>query len=271
MNPSTLTAVNYYKMAFLNQVVLVTGAGSGLGEAIALHFAKLSARLAVVDVDTKALNKSADNCEKACRTKVFRIPADLTKEQDVQNVVQKTKQQYGKIDVVVNCAGICREGGLLDPGAMEAYDAIEAINLRAVVSLTAAVAPVLAESKGCIIIISSVLGNMHAGNTIIYNTIKAGLSHFSKCAALELAPSGVRVNAILPGAVRTNLLKNFGKSPVESDKFFKICEKLTPMKRLVTPEEVSSLAAFLASEKATGITGSNYVMDAGFLLHVDRS
>lgn len=258
-------------MSFLNQVVLVTGAGSGLGEVISLHFAKLSARLALVDIDIKMLNKSADNCEKASRTKVFRIPADLTKEEDVQSVVQKTKQQYGKIDVVVNCAGIYRQGGILDSGAMETYDAIEAIHLRAVVSLTSTVAPVLVESKGCIVIISSVVAIMHVGNTIMYNTIKAGLSYFTKSVALELAPVGVRVNAILPGTVRTNLVINSGKSPAESEKFFKYCEKVTPLKRLVTTEEVSSMVAFLASEKAIGITGVNYVMDAGLSLHVDKS
>ncbi|XP_028174599.1 uncharacterized protein LOC114363156 [Ostrinia furnacalis] len=257
-------------MSFLNQVVLVTGAGSGLGEAIALHFAKLSARLSLVDVDSKSLNKSADNCEKVSKAKVFRITADLTKLEDVQNVVEITKKQYGKIDVVVNCAGICRSGGILDSGLMDSYDAIVSINLRAIVAMTSTVAPILAESKGNIVNISSVLGNIHAGNTLMYNTVKAGLSYFTKSAALELAPEGVRVNAVLPGSTRTNLLKNFGRSQAESDAFFKYCEKITPLKRIVTPEEVASTVAFLASEKAAGITGVNYVMDAGLSLRAEK-
>ncbi|XP_037296208.1 3-oxoacyl-[acyl-carrier-protein] reductase FabG-like [Manduca sexta] len=251
-------------MTFLNKIVLVTGAGSGIGEAISINFAKLSARLYLIDKNGDGLKKTAEVCEKLSRTKVFTAVADLADDDLVEKVINNAKKEFGRIDVVVNCIGICKRTTILDPNIIQVYDEVMKNNLRSIVRITNCVAPILIESQGCLVNISSVSAVLTSKELIVYCTSKAALNHFSKCVALELAPKGVRVNCILSGPVATNILINAGSSKEDSDAAWKGAKELAPLKQLVKADEVAELAAFLTSDKAKGITGSIYSVDSGY-------
>lgn len=249
-------------MSFINKVVLVTGASSGIGEAISLHLAKLSARLSLVDINAESLRKNADICEQITRVKVLVTVADLSKDGDIKKAVDNTIKEFGRIDVVINCAGIYKPGSILDTDLIEVFDNVLATNLRSVVYITNLTAPKLAETKGCIINISSITSAIGASQSIPYSAAIAALNHFTSSVALELAPKGVRVNSILPGIVKTNILENSGMSEEETDEYWNKASS-TPLSRIVKCEEVAELAAFLASDKARAMTGSSYRIDAG--------
>lgn len=251
-------------MPFLNKVVLVTGAASGIGEAAAVRFAKGSARLALVDIRGDLLKKSVENCEKISRTKVLSITADLTKEDDVKRVVETTVKQYGRIDVLVNCAGIEAVASIFDDNILETYDRVIGVNLRAVVALTNAAIPALIESKGNVVNVSG-----ESAKKILTSfpdpVSKAGLNHFTRCAALDLSPHGIRVNAVMPGTVETNLYANAGFPKATQDAILKKAGD-SPLKRKVKGEDVAELITFLASDAARSITGSTFSVDSGSLL-----
>lgn len=257
-------------MSFLNKVVVITGAASGIGVATAVHFAKLGARLTLLDINEENLKKTVEICEKLAKTKVFKIKVDVTNDESVKSAIESTVKQFGRIDVLVNCAGVfgrvTNPCNILDPNLMECYDKVIATNLRGIVAVTHYAAPALVEAKGSIINISSVSAIQSLGN-IAYTTSKASINHFTRCIALELAPKGVRVNAVMPGPVNTNILVNSGHFDKNaSNEFFKSQGRETPLGHLVPAEKIAEVVAYLASDKAVSITGVAYAVDAGTLL-----
>ncbi|XP_060801429.1 glucose 1-dehydrogenase-like [Amyelois transitella] len=252
-------------MTFINKVVLVTGAGSGIGEAIAKHFAKLSARLSLVDVNIKKLKKVAEACEKLSRTRVYISATDLTNDNDVKYFIENTVKEYGRIDIVVNCAAAYGSKRISDTNVIEEYDQLMAVNLRSIVSLANAVVPELIKSKGSMINISSTTASL-PNTSIGYSVSKAALSHFNRCIALELAQHGVRVNLITPGIVKTNIFSNAGISDNKTEYIWNKAASSSILKRIVKAEEVAEVAAYLASDKAIGITGVDYKIDCGVSL-----
>uniref|UniRef100_A0A2A4K9Z5 Ketoreductase domain-containing protein n=1 Tax=Heliothis virescens TaxID=7102 RepID=A0A2A4K9Z5_HELVI len=249
-------------MSFINKVVLVTGASSGIGEAVCLHFAKLSARLCLVDKDAENLKKTAEDCEKLSRAKVLTTVADLRIDEQVHKAVENTKNQFGRIDVVINCAGIYKHASLFDANLIEIYDDIISSNLRSIVYMTNCVAEELVKSKGNIINISSVSGVFQCA---LYKTAVAALNHFTASVASELASKGVRINSIAPGVVKTRILVNAGVDQEASEALWNDASA-APLKKLVKTEDVAELAAFLASDKAKAMTGCSYPVDAGLAI-----
>lgn len=160
-------------MSLINKVVVITGTASGIDQAITLHFAKLSARLYLIDNDGENLKKTAELCEKLSRTKVFAAVYDLRKDELVEKVVADTKKQFGRIDAVIDCVGIVKPSKILDPNAIDIYDVIIATNLRSVISMTNRVAPIFAESHGSLIYISSISAVLPTSETFAYNISKA--------------------------------------------------------------------------------------------------
>lgn len=262
-------AYHFRKMSFSNKVVVVTGAGSGIGKAISLSFANLSATLSLFDVNGENLEKCSKLCEKLSKVKVLKHVIDLQNDELVRKAVDDTIKVFSKIDVVVNCAGIYKVdgGAILNPKALDVFDQIMAVNLRAVVCLVTCVAPELIKSQGCIVNISSVSALIPSDTFFAYSVSKAAVCHFTKCAALELAPYGVRVNAVLPGGVETNILRaNAGVTIEQSHETMNAVKDASPLKRLITSEEVADLVVFLAGDGAKSITGSNYTIDSGLAL-----
>ncbi|KAI5633484.1 enoyl-(Acyl carrier protein) reductase domain-containing protein [Phthorimaea operculella] len=252
-------------MSFKNKVVLVTGAGSGIGAATAVLFAKEGADVAMVDKNEEKLDAVADKVA-TIGNKPCVIYADVSKDADVQRIVKETIANFGKLDVLINNAGFVNSGTILDGKIVEAYDAIMKVNVRAAIHLTTLAAPHLAATKGNIVNTSSAASMYVPVNSAInaYAISKAALDHFTRGAALELAASGVRVNSVNPGPVDTDLIKNAGVATKIGN--HSNHAQLTAFKRTLDPEEIADLIVYLASDKARGITGSNFVIDNGLLL-----
>ncbi|XP_068623372.1 3-oxoacyl-[acyl-carrier-protein] reductase FabG-like [Battus philenor] len=248
-------------MSFKDKVVFVSGASSGIGAATAIEFSKEGADVVIVARNESKMNKVASECE-AYGKKPLVIKADLSIEKEAEGAIDKTIETFGKLDILVNNAGILRYGCLLDGQILKAYDELMAINLRAAIHLTLLATPYLIKTKGNVVNISSVDGSSVVTPILVpYSLTKAALDHFTRGAALELAPHGVRVNAISPGPVYTDIYENGGSvHPIDNTNI------KTPLGTISDPVEIADLILFLSSEKAKAITGSNYITDNGYLL-----
>ncbi|KPJ13957.1 putative oxidoreductase [Papilio machaon] len=249
-------------MSFENKVVIVTGASSGIGSSTAVLFSKEKANVVLVGRNETKLNEVAA----LCVTKSLIVKADVSKEAEVKNIVEQTVKEFGRIDVLVNNAGFVRYGSVGMGNILSAYDEVMATNVRGVLHLTTLCVDHLIESKGNIVNISSIGGQIPPNKPLLmpYCISKAALNFITQSVALELGEYGVRVNAVSPGPVVTNILKNSGIP--ETDFSWKDFEASTLLKRVGEPEEIADLIMFLASDKAKSITGSNFVSDNGFLL-----
>ncbi|XP_045459455.1 3-oxoacyl-[acyl-carrier-protein] reductase FabG-like [Melitaea cinxia] len=246
-------------MSFKNKVVIVTGASSGIGAAAAKMFSDEGARVVMVGRNEKKLSAVAARCASP-----LVIRADVSKDDDAKRIINETVKKFGQIDVLVNNAGLTiNNGGLLGSDMMETFDAIMNINLRAVVHLTSLAAPHLIKTKGNIVNVSSIAGTIApiGPGLAAYYVSKAGMNHFTVCAAAELGVHGVRVNTVSPGPVRTDFFEN-AKSAIDIDTL----RPMTLLDRVSEPEEIADVILFLTSDRAKGITGSNYVNDNGMTI-----
>ncbi|MCA1623931.1 MAG: SDR family oxidoreductase, partial [Acidobacteria bacterium] len=166
------------------------------------------------------------------------------------------------IDILINAAGIILNG-TIENTSLDDWDKMMNINLRSLFFLTQKCVPHLEKTKGNIVNVSSVAGLRSFPNVLAYCVSKAALDQLTRCSALELAPKGIRVNAVNPGVVVTSLHKRGGMSDEDYEQFLKNSEKTHPLGRVGAPEEVAELIYFLASEKAAWITGATYEIDGG--------
>ncbi|XP_063620917.1 3-oxoacyl-[acyl-carrier-protein] reductase FabG-like [Cydia splendana] len=250
-------------MNFTGKVAIVTGAASGMGAATVKALAREGAKVALVDKDEENLKKVATQCEQH-GNKPLIIRADITKEEEVKAIVKETINRFGQLDILVNNAGIGGFISILDENLMESYDLIMDTNLRSMVHLTHLAVPYLIKTRGNIVNISSNAALRIFEGILAYSISKAGVDHFTRCVALDLAVHGVRVNAVNPGPTKTNIMKNAGLP--NADKAWEYWKDRTALKKVAEPEEVADLILFLASDKARSITGSTYVCDNGGLL-----
>ncbi|KAJ8731558.1 hypothetical protein PYW07_004722 [Mythimna separata] len=251
-------------MNFQDKVVIVTGGSSGIGAAIAIKFAEEGAKVAIVGRNKVKLDVVAKQCGNP-----LVIVADVSKDADVKRIIDETLKQFGKLDVLINNAGIAQSASIQADNAMAVFDNVISTNLRSVVHLTHLAAPHLVKTKGNIVNISSVAAvRVISSGSFSYCTSKAGLDHFSRSVAQELAESGVRVNTVNPGPVRTDIVENMGAPKDMQEAIFKQMLDMTALSRVSDPEEIADLVLFLASDKAKAITGSAFVTDNGMLLKV---
>jgi NAD(P)-dependent dehydrogenase (short-subunit alcohol dehydrogenase family) len=188
--------------------------------------------------------------------------ADLTETSQVDRLVSETIEHLGRIDVVVNAAGIIKNGTISDTSLQE-WDRMMEINVRSVFYMMHKCVPYLEKTKGNIVNISSVAGPRSFPNVLAYCVSKAAVDQLTRCAALELAPKGVRVNAVNPGVVVTNIHKRGGMDAEAYNKFLEHSKTTHPLGRVGTPDEVADLVYYLASDKASWITGATYEIDGG--------
>jgi NAD(P)-dependent dehydrogenase (short-subunit alcohol dehydrogenase family) len=247
-------------MNLSGKVAIVTGASSGIGAATAIMLCSEGARVALVGRNEEKLRNVSEKCANAGGKNLI-INADVSNEIHARRIINDTVNKFGQLDILINNAGILRHCSLSDHSDMKAYDEVMNVNMRAVFFLTSLAVPLLKETKGNIVNISSGAGVSALPTYISYSISKAALNHFGKVAANQLAPFGIRVNTVSPGPVRTDILDNAGMS---SD--WEKNGKGTPLRRFSEPEEIADVILFLASEKAKGVTGSNYVTDNGFLV-----
>jgi NAD(P)-dependent dehydrogenase (short-subunit alcohol dehydrogenase family) len=188
--------------------------------------------------------------------------ADVTEFSQVDRFVSETIDNYGRLDILVNAAGIIKNGNITDT-TLDEWDKMLNINLRSVFYLMQKCVPYLESSKGNIVNVSSVTGPRAFPNVLAYCVSKAGIDQLTRCSALELAPKGVRVNAVNPGVVVTNLHKRSGMDDEKYEHFLEHSKTTHPLGRAGDASEVAELIMFLASDKAGWITAATYEIDGG--------
>jgi NAD(P)-dependent dehydrogenase (short-subunit alcohol dehydrogenase family) len=242
-------------MEFEGKVAIVTGATSGIGMATAQRFAEQGGRVA-------AVGRKKDVLAKIETQKIKTYAADLLDERETAGLVQNVMKDLGGIDVLVNAAGIIANG-TVENTTLADYDLMMNINVRSVFQLTQLALPSIIERKGNIVNVSSVTGLRAFPGVFAYCISKAAVDQLTRCAALELAPKGVRVNAVNPGVVRTNLHRNAGMNEDAYAAFAERSKTTHPLGRIGEAEEIADLILFLASSKAGWITGGTYSIDGG--------
>lgn len=246
---------------FANKVVLVTGATSGIGQAVALKFAAAGADVAAVGRNLEALAGLATKL-KAQGSRALTLAEDLALEADMDRIVSQTVSHFEGIDVVVNAAGHI-SSGTIENTTIAAWDAMLNINLRAVFLLMQKATPTLIQRRGNIVNVSSVTGLRAFPGVLAYCVSKAGVDQLTRCAALELAAKGVRVNAVNPGVVVTEIHRRGGMSDEQYAAFLEHSKETHPLGRVGDANEVAELILFLASARASWITGATYSIDGG--------
>jgi NAD(P)-dependent dehydrogenase (short-subunit alcohol dehydrogenase family) len=246
---------------FANKILLITGATSGIGKATALRFAQAGASIAGVGRNETTLLELQKELE-VQSVPFLPIRADLSLEEESATAVSKTVEHFGGIDVLVNAAGHI-SSGTIENTSLDAWDAMLDINLRAPFILMQKALPSIIERRGNIVNVSSVTGVRAFPGVLAYCVSKAGLDQLTRCASLELAAKGVRVNAVNPGVVVTEIHKRGGMAEEQYAAFLEHSKTTHPLGRVGEAREVAELIFFLASDRASWITGATYSIDGG--------
>jgi NAD(P)-dependent dehydrogenase (short-subunit alcohol dehydrogenase family) len=247
--------------AFANKVVIVTGASSGIGRATAVAFAHAGAHVAAVARDLPALESVVAECQHAGGSAIA-VSADLIDAESAGEIVRRTAERFGGIDVVVNAAGIIAMGAT-EATDDELWDRVMNLNVRAPFRLMRAAFPYLKERHGTVVNVSSVNGRRVFPNLAAYNTSKAALDHLTRCAAIDWAPHGIRVNAVCPGVTVTNLHRRSGMNEEAYAAFLVRSKETHPLGRPGQAGEIAAFVLFLASEQAGWVTGETIAIDGG--------
>jgi NAD(P)-dependent dehydrogenase (short-subunit alcohol dehydrogenase family) len=244
-----------------DNVAVITGASSGIGRASALAFAAAGWNVVAVGRNENELVNLLGETRDLEGTLKIHL-ADVTETTQVDRLLSETAQQFSRIDALVNAAGIIMTGSV-ETTTLDDWDKMMNINLRAVFYIMQKCVPHLEETKGNIVNVSSVTGLRAFPGVLAYCVSKAAVDQLTRCTALELAPKGIRVNAVNPGVIVTNLHKRGGMDDAAYEKFLEHARDTHPLGRPGEPEEVADLIYFLASEKAGWITGTTYSIDGG--------
>ncbi len=253
---------------FAGKVVVVSGATSGIGHAVAVKFAAASARVVGLGRNQAAL-REVETAVKNAGGEPLTVAVDVTDSDQAQHAIDEAINRFGGLDALVNAAGHISTGSI-ENTSLSAWDAMMNVNLRAVFQLMQMAAPHLIKTKGNIVNVSSVTGLRSFPGVLAYCVSKAGVDQLTRCAALELAPKGVRVNAVNPGVVVTEIHKRGGMSEPDYEKFLEHSKTTHPIGRVGDPKEIAELIFYLASEKASWITGGTYQIDGGRALTCAR-
>jgi len=247
-------------MELKDKVAIVTGAANGIGRSISQLFAKEGVQVALIDLDQPALDEQVHRLQNEGR-RVVGIVSDVSDEQDVKNAVASTLKEFGKIDILVNCAGICKMIPILEISVAD-WDRTLAVNLRSVFLFSREVfRHMKTRRSGKIISIASAagkIGGIAAGAH--YSASKAGVMCFTKSLALQAAPYKINVNAVCPGPTETEMTDAWGEAENEA-----FAAKI-PFKEYGKPEDVAQAVLFLASDQARYITGEILDVNGGLVM-----
>ncbi len=253
-------------MRLEGKAAIVTGASSGIGRSIALRFAEEGAQVTVADVreDPREGGKPTHELIQEKGGEAIFMDTDVSSKEDVQKMFYETAEKFGKIDIVVNNAGVFFQDKVEDLEEEE-WDRVINIDLKGVYLCTKeAVEHMLAEDiEGSIINISSIAGLLGYRGAAAYSAAKGGVSNFTREVALDYGSKGINVNAICPGVIKTQMTAEFREDPQMKE----FMEQNTPYKRLGEPEDIANTAVFLASDESNFIHGENLVVDGGWTIH----
>jgi len=244
-------------MRLKDRKAIVTGAGQGIGKAIALKMAREGADVAVAEINPETGLQTAQQIEKLNR-RFLCCPVDVANQDQVREMVDRVLNQWQRIDILVNNAGFDRGASLLNVKE-EDWDAVLGVHLKGTLNCIQAVAPGMIENRyGKIVNLSSIWGKSGAMAEISYSTAKAGILGLTKSVARELGRYQINVNAVLPGLILTPTIEKI------ADKYKNMIVENTPMKRAGQPEEVANVVAFLSSDDASFMTGGAIEVSGGW-------
>src|SRR4030042_183016 len=253
-------------MRLRDKVAMVTGAGRGIGEGIALRFAEEGAKLIVNDVSEADASRTV-GAIKSKGGQAKAVIGSVASRQVAQKMVDTAVNEFGTVDIIVNNAGIIRDA-MLHKMTDEQWDQVIEVNLKGVFLCTQCAAKVMREKGyGKIINISSSSWRGNPGQ-INYSATKAGVIGMTKTAAKELAPKGINVNVIAPAMVFTNMIKSM--PPEKVDQLEKMLSFIVPLNRWGAPRDIANLALFLASDESSFITGQLIHCDGGMIIEKEK-
>ncbi len=246
-----------------SRVALVTGGAYGIGRGIVQEFAKKGEAVVIADRDDERGSALESSLRKSGAQALF-VHTDIRIEGQVQALITQTVEAFGRIDVLCNNAGIERYR-TADEYTIDDWNAISETNLRGALLCTKYTYPLLKESKGCVVNISSVQAFANEPKISVYAATKAGLLALTRGMALDFAADGVRVNAVCPGAIQTGMMEPFIKDQPDPVEAVKAIGRTIPLGRVGQPEDIAQAVYFLASPAASYITGATLVVDGGLL------
>lgn len=242
------------------KTAIVTGAAKGIGKAIALKLASLGANIVLNYRSSEDAAIKVEEEIKALGVEVLRVKGDISNLSEVENLINLAKEKFGKIDIMVNNAGITKDTLILRMKE-EDFDSVIDVNLKGVFNCLKTITPVMVKQKsGKIINLSSVVGLVGNAGQVNYAASKAGVIGMTKSLAKEVGSRGVTCNAVAPGFIETDMTEVLG------DKLKEEAKKALPLKRLGKPEDVANVVAFLASEDSNYVTGQVINVDGGMVM-----
>jgi NAD(P)-dependent dehydrogenase (short-subunit alcohol dehydrogenase family) len=244
------------------KVALITGSGRGIGRGIALRFAAEGARLGILDLDQESCQAVMAEIE-ALGGQAIALPASVTNEEEVTEAVHKLTDTFGPISILVNNAAVMPAGRLHETSPQD-FDQCLSVNLRGTYLVCRAVIPLmLKEGRGSIIHMASVTGVLGYPGVAVYSATKGALIALTRAMSTDYARYGIRVNSVSPGTIDSPMLHDFVAKQSNPEKIRRAFDKIHPMGRVGTIEEVANVFLFLASDEASFVTGANYEVDGG--------
>ncbi|MFE5427826.1 SDR family NAD(P)-dependent oxidoreductase [Peribacillus simplex] len=257
-------------MRFSQSIAVVTGAGSGIGKATAMRLSDEGAKVLLVGRTKGKLEEAAAEINARHTIPVADIfPADVTVEEDVKNLAMYVKEQYRDLHILINNAGGSKSSKLLDTSEAD-WDMIQHVNLKSVFLVSKYLGKVMEEGVGsgnkainrAIVNVASLSGHQAGAFIPHYSSAKAGVISLTKSLALELAAAGIRVNSVSPGFIETPLTED----GLQNEKFVKSIQRNTALERVGKAEEISNVITFAASPEASYMTGTDLLVDGGWLI-----
>ena len=258
------------RFPFSDKVVIVTGSSSGIGEETAVHLSSLGASVVISGRNRDKLNNVQKRClEASSKTGAKGIPlivaSDISTDEGCKTLINETVKTLGKINVLVNNAGIGGMVRLDDESLLEVFDRVHSTNVRPVVLLCHLALPHLLKTKGNIVNVSSCAGLRPYVTGVAYCSSKSALDMITRCLALELGPKGVRVNSVNPAIVRTPIFEAQGRSEEDIAKIYGVADNSYPLGRVGETIDIAKAIAHLASDDASWTSGLTMWVDGGSL------